>query len=95
VLHYEPDTGSVTPVFLRLERCNGTVTWCRPPWSDPRRGSAGSMMGAAGSASSSASLSSGEDAGAPLDAVEEAVTPGLRMKYANRSGESLAYTDEG
>lgn len=89
VLHYEPDAQQVTPVFLKLERCNGTVTWCRPPWGDPRRGGtgAGAILGA-------------EDAGggaAGLDAIEDAVGPGLRLKYAaNRSGEtSLTYADEG
>ena len=37
VLHYDHDAQSVVPVFLKLEKCNGTVTWCRPPWADPRK----------------------------------------------------------
>eukprot|EP00095_Tigriopus_kingsejongensis_P008940 snap_masked-scaffold199_size265817-processed-gene-1.12 protein:Tk08940 transcript:snap_masked-scaffold199_size265817-processed-gene-1.12-mRNA-1 annotation:"1-phosphatidylinositol -bisphosphate phosphodiesterase epsilon-1-like" len=82
ILHFEPDTHQVLPVFLKLERCNGTVTWCRPPWSDPRR-------------SSSFMSSSPDDNGTSVDNIEDAVSPGLRLKYTNRSGESLAYTDEG
>lgn len=84
VLHFEPDSHQVLPVFLKLEHCNGTVTWCRPPWSDPRRASSTSFMS-----------SSPDDNGTTLDTIEEAVSPGLRLKYTNRSGESLAYTDEG
>ncbi len=80
VLHYESDTQQVTAVYLKLERCNGTVTWCRPPWGDPRRGGTGA-----------AAILGHEDAGAgaALDVLEDAVSPGLRLKYTNRSGESL------
>ena len=33
--------------------------------------------------------------GVTLERAELAVSPGLRLKYTNRSGESLAYSDEG
>ena len=49
---------------------------CRPPWRDPRFGFG--FIDNNGSAYS-------------LDTVETAVSPGLRLKYTNRSGESLAY----
>ena len=49
---------------------------CRPPWRDPRFG-----FGFIDNNGSSYSL----------DTVETAVSPGLRLKYTNRSGESLAY----
>lgn len=104
VLHFDPDTLQVSPVFLKLERCNGSVTWCRPPWNDQRRGSVGS----AGSGSSSSDTTDGGGGGAggggvgsglgmssAVDAIEDTVSPGLRLKYANRTGESIAYTDEG
>ena len=83
VLHYESDTQQVTTVYLRLERCNGTVTWCRPPWGDPRRGGTGAAAILGHDDASCAG------AGAALDALEDAVSPGLRLKYTNRSGESL------
>ena len=73
----------MTPVYLRLERCNGTVTWCRPPWGDPRRGGTGAAAILGHDDASCAG------AGAALDAIEDAVSPGLRLKYTNRSGESL------
>ena len=77
VLYLDLETHQVAPVFLKLERCSGTLTWCRPPWKDPRNG-----------------LSSGNDhlgSAYGLDTMETAVSPGLRLKYTNRSGESLAY----
>ena len=36
VLNFDADTNQVIPVFLKLESCHGTVTWCRPPWGDLR-----------------------------------------------------------
>ena len=36
VLNFDADTSQVIPVFLKLESCHGTVTWCRPPWADLR-----------------------------------------------------------
>ncbi len=119
MLNLDPETNQVIPVFLKLESCNGTVTWCRPPWSDLRKLSgAGILSGAAAAASSSLGGSGGGGSGgssapasspavgptimttasdveATLDTIEDAVSPGLRLKYTNRSGESIAYTDEG
>ena len=76
VLHLELDTHQVASVFLKLERCSGTITWCRPPWKDPRFGFG---------------LTDNNGSSYSLDTVETAVSPGLRLKYTNRSGESLAY----
>ena len=76
VLYLDLDTHQVAAVFLKLERCSGTLTWCRPPWKDPRKGF--SINEPFGSSYS-------------LDTMETAVSPGLRLKYTNRSGESLAY----
>ena len=74
VLHLDLETHQVTTVFLKLERCEGTMTWCRPPWKDPRSGHPDNF-----------------NSSFTLDIVETAVSPGLRLKYTNRSGESLAY----
>ena len=38
VLYLDVETHQVALVFLKLERCSGTLTWCRPPWKDPRKG---------------------------------------------------------
>lgn len=75
VLHLDVETHQVASVFLKLERCSGTLTWCRPLWKDPRKGF--------GLFDQSQTFG--------LDTVETAVSPGLRLKYTNRSGESLAY----
>ena len=75
-MHLELDTHQVASVFLKLERCSGTITWCRPPWKDPRFGFG---------------LTDNNGSSYSLDTVETAVSPGLRLKYTNRSGESLAY----
>lgn len=32
-IHVEDDGSKTAVVFLRLERNNGTLTWCKPPWS--------------------------------------------------------------
>lgn len=74
VLYLDLETHQVAAVFLKLERCSGTITWCRPPWKDPRKG-----------------LTAELTSSYTLDTVETAVSPGLRLKYTNRSGESLAY----
>ena len=118
VLHFDADSNQAIPVFLKMERCNGTMTWCRPPWGDPRKRSTASLSSAASSSGSgsgatgatgvaAASIdgnsedplgsgfmnsSGGQDS---LDSIEDAVSPGLKLKYTNRSGESLAYADEG
>ena len=76
MLYLDLETHQVASVFLKLERCSGTLTWCRPPWKDPRK-----AFGSFDHLGSSYSL----------DTVETAVSPGLRLKYTNRSGESLAY----
>ena len=49
VLNFDADTSQVIPVFLKLESCHGTVTWCRPPWADLRHknSAAGSGVGQA------------------------------------------------
>ena len=70
VLHLDTDTNQVTPVFLKLENCNGTITWFRPPWCDPRK--------------TSGILINADDTGLSLDKIEDAVSPGLRLKYTNR-----------
>ena len=75
MLHLDVETHQVASVFLKLERCSGTLTWCRPLWKDPRKGF--------GLFDQSQTFG--------LDTVETAVSPGLRLKYTNRSGESLAY----
>ena len=75
-MHLETETHQVASVFLKLERCSGTITWCRPPWKDPRFGFG---------------LTDNNGSSYSLDTVETAVSPGLRLKYTNRSGESLAY----
>ena len=119
VLHLDPDTNQLVLVLLRLEKCNGTVTWFKPPWSDPRSSDVcssdlwsdprrsgavfgGSSLISESSLSSSASSSAGivistDDASAvaTLDKIEQTVSPGLRLKYTNRSGDSLAYTEQG
>lgn len=107
VLHFEPETMQMVPVFLKLERCNGTITWCRPPWNDKRRGSTGSTSsyldggstggGGGTSGIGSDSVGGGLSPGSPpatvttcaIDTIEDSVSPGLRLKYANRTGESL------
>ncbi|CAL4059438.1 unnamed protein product, partial [Meganyctiphanes norvegica] len=33
VVHWDTESGRSCLVYLRLERCNGTLTWCKPPWS--------------------------------------------------------------
>lgn len=33
VIHLDEDGSRSAMVFLRLERNNGTLTWCKPPWS--------------------------------------------------------------
>jgi hypothetical protein len=88
VLHLEQDTHQVASVFLKLERCSGTLTWCRPPWKDPRRGLGFGIE--TGSGSNINNVGAGSSA-YNLDSVETTVSPGLRLKYTNRSGESLAY----
>ena len=75
VLYLDVETHQVALVFLKLERCSGTLTWCRPPWKDPRKGLSTDPLASTYS----------------LDTMETAVSPGLRLKYTNRSGESLAY----
>lgn len=75
VLYLDMETHQVALVFLKLERCSGTLTWCRPPWKDPRKGLSSDHLGSSYS----------------LDTMETAVSPGLHLKYTNRSGESLAY----
>jgi hypothetical protein len=88
VLHLDPDTHQICPVFLKLENCNGTVTWFRPPWTDPRKPTSG------GTGSTGVFINT-DDSTTNLDRIEDSVSPGLRLKYTNRSGESIVYTDEG
>lgn len=116
VLNFDPETNQVVSVFLKLESCNGTITWCRPPWSDLRKGAgligpAGTVFNVmqGGSGATTANLASAaangigpaitttsaSEADTSLDTIENAVSPGLRLKYTNRSGESMAYSDEG
>ena len=47
VLNFDSDTNQAIPVFLKLESCHGTVTWCRPPWADLRHKNSGAAAGAA------------------------------------------------
>ena len=133
VLNLDSDTSQAIPVFLKLESCHGTVTWCRPPWADLRHKNSaagqsgqggGSVGGSLGGSSLGQSLSkdggnggggvvanvassvgsigaapaittTSSDVDSALDTIEDAVSPGLRLKYTNRSGESIAYADEG
>jgi hypothetical protein len=109
-------------VFVRLERCNGTLTWCKPPWADPRRPTGATAAATSSAAATAASAGTGGIAsnagvgatsintgcemdsvavglglgnGCGLDQIEEAVSPGLRLKYTNRSGDCIAYAEEG
>ncbi|XP_069959980.1 1-phosphatidylinositol 4,5-bisphosphate phosphodiesterase epsilon-1 isoform X3 [Cherax quadricarinatus] len=43
VVHWDPESGRSCLVYLRLERSNGTLTWCRPPWSALRAGHSSSQ----------------------------------------------------
>nr|XP_045618556.1 uncharacterized protein LOC123770570 isoform X4 [Procambarus clarkii] len=43
VVHWDPECGRSCLVYLRLERSNGTLTWCRPPWSALRAGHSSSQ----------------------------------------------------
>ena len=45
VLNFDSDTNQAIPVFLKLESCHGTVTWCRPPWADLRHKSSAAGSG--------------------------------------------------
>ena len=47
VLNFDADTSQVIPVFLKLESCHGTVTWCRPPWADLRHKNSAAGSGGA------------------------------------------------
>jgi len=68
LVHYDVETGRSSLVFLRLERSNGTLTWCRPPWSALK----------AGTHSSSSSQQDFILGATP----EELVSPGLMLMYA-------------
>ncbi|XP_063613187.1 1-phosphatidylinositol 4,5-bisphosphate phosphodiesterase epsilon-1-like, partial [Penaeus indicus] len=43
VVYWDPESGRSCLVYLRLERCNGTLTWCRPPWSALKTGHSSSQ----------------------------------------------------
>ncbi|KAK7070496.1 hypothetical protein SK128_019554 [Halocaridina rubra] len=43
VVNWDPESGRSCIVYLRLERSNGTLTWCRPPWSALRAGHSSSQ----------------------------------------------------
>ncbi|XP_042223651.1 1-phosphatidylinositol 4,5-bisphosphate phosphodiesterase epsilon-1-like isoform X2 [Homarus americanus] len=43
VVHWDPESGRNCLVYMRLERSNGTLTWCRPPWSALRAGHSSSQ----------------------------------------------------
>ncbi|XP_076030317.1 1-phosphatidylinositol 4,5-bisphosphate phosphodiesterase epsilon-1-like isoform X2 [Oratosquilla oratoria] len=43
VVHWDPESGRNCLVYLRLERSNGTLTWCRPPWSPLKTGHSSSQ----------------------------------------------------
>ncbi|XP_063888080.1 1-phosphatidylinositol 4,5-bisphosphate phosphodiesterase epsilon-1-like isoform X4 [Scylla paramamosain] len=43
VVNWDPESGRSCLVYLRLERSNGTLTWCRPPWSALRAGHSSSQ----------------------------------------------------
>lgn len=33
MVHWDTESGRSSIVYLKLERCNGTLTWCKPSWS--------------------------------------------------------------
>ncbi|XP_071517355.1 1-phosphatidylinositol 4,5-bisphosphate phosphodiesterase epsilon-1-like isoform X2 [Panulirus ornatus] len=43
IVNWDPENGRSCLVYLRLERSNGTLTWCRPPWSALKAGHSSSQ----------------------------------------------------
>ena len=43
VIHYEEDTGKSACVYFKLEKSNGLLAWCKPPWSNMKSSASASF----------------------------------------------------